>query len=94
MIKQTSHKRGEGSSNSGFTLIEVLVGSAVMLLLVLGTLYMYMRANQISVDVQQFAKLQHDVRSAMFLIGRDARSAGVGLSPLISGYFLEGQDGF
>jgi prepilin-type N-terminal cleavage/methylation domain-containing protein len=94
MIKQTSQKRGGRGNNSGFTLIEVLVGSAVMLLLVLGTLFMYMRSNQISVDVQQFSKLQHDVRSAMFMIGRDARSAGVGLSPQIAGYFLEGEDGF
>lgn len=65
-----------------------------MLLLVLGTLFLYMRGNQISIDQQQFAKLQHDVRTAMFIIGRDARSAGVGLSPLVAGYFLEGEDGF
>ncbi len=94
MTMQISHKKSRGRNSSGFTLIEVLVGSAVMLILVLGTLAMYMRTNQISVDLQQFSKLQHDVRSAMFMIGRDARSAGVGLSPTIAGYFLEGEDGF
>lgn len=83
-----------GRPQSGFTLIEILVGAAVMLLLVLGTLFLYMRSSQISVDQQQFAKLQHDVRSAMFLISRDARSAGVGLTPDIAGFFIEGEDGF
>jgi prepilin-type N-terminal cleavage/methylation domain-containing protein len=82
-----------GRPQHGFTLIEILVGAAVMLLLVLGTLFLYMRSSQISVDQQQFTKLQHDVRSAMFLIGRDARSAGVGLTPDIAGFFIEGEDG-
>jgi len=78
----------------GFTFIEVLVGSSIMLLIVLATLSLYMRSNKISVDQLQFAELQHDVRSAMFFVSRDVRSAGVGLKPEISGYFLEGIDGF
>ncbi|MDH5705147.1 MAG: prepilin-type N-terminal cleavage/methylation domain-containing protein [Candidatus Aminicenantes bacterium] len=81
-------------SSRGFTLIEVLIGATIMLLVVLATLSLYVRSNKLSVDQMQFASLQHDVRSAMFFISRDVRSAGVGLRPEISGYFLEGIDGF
>jgi prepilin-type N-terminal cleavage/methylation domain-containing protein len=77
---------------AGFTLIELLVGSVVLLIVVLGTLFLHMRSNQISVDQQQFASLQHDVRSSMYFISRDLRSAGVGLPLEYSGYFLEGVD--
>ena len=94
MIKQRTTEKQNRGENAGFTLIEILVGSAVMLILVIGTLYLYQRSSQISVDQQQFSKLQHDVRSAMFMIGRDARSAGVGLTPDIAGYFIEGEDAF
>jgi len=78
----------------GFTLAEVLVASAVMLIVVLGTLAIYMRSHKIAVDQQRIAELQHDVRTAMFFISRDVRSAGVGLVPEIAGYFLEGYDAF
>jgi prepilin-type N-terminal cleavage/methylation domain-containing protein len=77
----------------GFTLIEILVGSSIMLLIVLATLSLYMRSNKISVDHSQFAELQHDVRSGMYLISRDIRNTGFGLSTDISGYSLEGVDG-
>jgi len=78
----------------GFTLIEVLIGASIMLLIILGTLSLYTRSNKIAVDQQQFAVVQHDVRSGMFFVSRDIRSAGVGLLTTISGYFLEGIDGF
>lgn len=78
----------------GFTLVELLVGSVVMLVLILGTLSLYVQSNKMSVDQQQFAELQHDVRASMFFISRDIRSAGVGLTIDIAGYFLEGKDGF
>lgn len=78
----------------GFTLVELLVGSVVMLILILGTLALYMDSNKISVDQQQFSEIQHDVRSSIFFIARDIRSAGVGLILDIAGYFLEGKDGF
>lgn len=81
-------------SNRGFTLVELLVGSVVMLILILGTLSLYVQSNRISVDQQQFAELQHDVRASMFFIARDIRSAGVGLTLDIAGYFLEGMDSF
>lgn len=82
------------TSRRGFTLIELLVGSTVMLILILGTLELYVKSNKISVDQQQFSELQHDVRSSMFFIARDIRSAGVGLTLDIAGHFLQGKDGF
>ena len=82
------------TSRRGFTLIELLVGSTVMLILILGTLELYVKSNKISVDQQQLSELQHDVRSSMFFIARDIRSAGVGLTLDIAGHFLQGKDGF
>jgi len=81
-------------SRRGFTLVEVLIGSVIILLVVLAALSLYIQSNKLSVDQMQFAALQHEVRSAMFFLSRDVRSAGVGLKPDISGYFLEGIDGF
>ena len=78
----------------GFTIMEVLVGSSIMLIVIVLTLSLYTRSNKISVDQQQLAEVQHDVRSGMFFVSKDVRSAGVGLKPEISGYFLEGIDGF
>lgn len=74
----------------GFTLMEVLVGGAIMLVLVLVVLSLYTGSNRISVDQQQFAALQHDVRSAMFFISRDVKSVGAGLPQPFAGYFLQG----
>jgi hypothetical protein len=73
--------------------MEVLVGASIMLLIVLATLSLYTRSNKISADQQQFAELQHDVRSGMFFISRDIRNTGFGLVTDISGYSLEGIDG-
>ena len=81
-------------SRRGFTLIELLIGATIMLLVVLATLSLYVQSNKLSVDQLQFTTLQHEVRSAMFFISRDVKSAGVGLVPELSGYFLEGIDGF
>ncbi|MGB6340464.1 MAG: prepilin-type N-terminal cleavage/methylation domain-containing protein, partial [Candidatus Aminicenantaceae bacterium] len=81
-------------NRSGFTLVEVLVSSSIMLAVILATLSLYMRSNKIAVDQQQFAELQQDVRSSMFFVSRDARSAGVGLTSDISGYFIEGTDSY
>jgi len=80
-------------SRKGFTLIEVLVGSLIMLAIIVATLSLYTRSNKVSVDQQQFAEIQHDVRAAMFFVSRDIRSAGVGLLTGIAGYSLEGIDG-
>lgn len=80
------------SARRGFTLTEFLVGSAVMMVVILGSLQIYQHSNRISVDQQQFAQLQHDVRSGMFFIQQDGRSAGVGLPEEFVGYYLEGTD--
>jgi len=81
------------SSKGGFTVIEVLIGSSIMLAIIVATLSLYTKSNKVSVDQQQFAEIQHDVRAAMYFVSRDIRSAGVGLLTDIIGYSLEGIDG-
>ena len=75
---------------SGFTVVEVLVGSVVMLAVILMTLALYSRSNKLSVDQQQLADVQQETRFAMYYILRDIRSAGAGLPQEFSGYFLQG----
>ncbi len=74
----------------GYTLIEAVIGSAIMLIVLVATLSLYVKSNKTSVDQQQFSELQHDVRFIMFLISRDIKSAGAGLPQEFAGYFLEG----
>jgi hypothetical protein len=38
-----------------------------MLVIVVATLSLYMRSNKVAVDQNQYAELQHDVRSGMIL---------------------------
>jgi len=87
-------KMKKTQSKNGFTLIEMLVASAIMLIVVIAALAVYARSNKVAVDQQQFTELQNEVRSGMYFISRDIRSAGVGLVDEIAGYFLEGTDGF
>jgi len=87
MMRQKSNRQAKG-----FTLVEFMVSSVVILVVVMGGLALYMQSNRISVDQQNYAELQHDVRSGMFFISRDARSAGVGLPEEFIGYFMEGAD--
>ena len=91
VMSQVFSKRRQ---SSGFTLIEILVGGSIMVLVILLTLSLYMRSNKVAVDQQQFSEMQQDVRAGMFYISRDARSAGVGLTADIAGYFLEGYDAY
>ena len=77
---------------AGFTMIELLVGMAVMLVAVLGALFIYSRSNKVSVEQQMVTEVQNDVRSSMFFLSRDLRMAGAGMPEEFSGYFLEGQD--
>ena len=79
-------------AEKGFTLIELLVGSAVMLIAILAALELYSRSNKVAVDQQQYAEIQHDVRTSMYLISRDVRMAGVGLPQEFAMYSLEGTD--
>ncbi len=76
----------------GFSLIELLLGSAIMLIVLVATLSIYTRSNRTAVDQHQYADLQNNVRSSMYFLAKDIRSTGVGLLPDIAGYFLEGTD--
>ncbi len=76
----------------GFTMIELLVGSAVMLVAVLGALFIYSRSNKVSVEQQMVTEVQNDVRSSMFFLSRDLRMAGAGLPEQFAGWFLEGEN--
>ncbi|NIO48079.1 MAG: prepilin-type N-terminal cleavage/methylation domain-containing protein [Candidatus Aminicenantes bacterium] len=80
------------SSRRGFTLVEVLVGSLIMLTIVVATLALYTKSNAVSVDQQGFAELQHDVRAAMYFISRDIKSAGAGLPQQLAGYFVQAEN--
>ncbi len=91
-IRKHRKKSGMGSSLRGFTLVELLVGSTILLIVILATLYLYRSSNQISVDQQQYAELQHGVRSGMYFISRDSRMAGLGLPMEFYGFALEGTD--
>jgi len=84
-------KEHKGKSR-GFTLIELLIGSTIMLVTILAALYIYGRSNKVSVDQQQYAQVQHDVRSGMYFITRDVRMAGCNLPGEFMGYFLDGVD--
>jgi hypothetical protein len=89
-----NNKRRTEKIRTGFTLIEVLIGGTILLIVILGALSVYMRSNRVTVDQQQFAEIQNEVRSSMFLVSRDVRSSGVGLLVEIAGYFLEGVDSY
>ena len=73
-------------------MIELLVGSSVMLIAILGALFVYARSNKVSVEQQMVTEIQNDVRSSMFFLSRDLRMAGAGLPEEFSGYFIEAQD--
>jgi prepilin-type N-terminal cleavage/methylation domain-containing protein len=92
--KKVKHRKQSksGSFDRGFTLVELLVGSTIMLIVILATLALYRSSNQISVDQQQYAELQHGVRSGMYFISRDSRMAGIGLPQEFYGFALEGTD--
>jgi prepilin-type N-terminal cleavage/methylation domain-containing protein len=79
-------------AEKGFTLIELLVGSTVMLIAILAALELYSRSNKVAVDQQQYAEIQHDVRTSMYLISRDIRMAGAGLPQEFAMYAFEGTD--
>lgn len=78
--------------SAGFTMIELLVGSSIMLVAVLGALFIYARSNKVSVEQQMVTEIQNDVRSSMFFITRDLRMAGVGVPVEFASFFLKGTD--
>jgi len=86
-----SHQRTNRKiSERGFTLIEFLLSSAIMLVVILGILPLYMDSNRVSVDQQQFTETQHNVRAAMYFISRDLRSLGAGIPEEFAGHYLQG----
>jgi type II secretory pathway pseudopilin PulG len=89
-ISERRFRASSVPSRRGFTVIEVLVGSLIMLAIVVATLSLYTKSNRVSVDQQQFAELQHDVRAAMYFLSRDIKSIGAGLPLQFAGYFLQG----
>ena len=80
------------SFRRGFTVIEVLIGSSIMLGIIVATLSLYTKSNKVSVDQQQLAELQHNVRAAMYFLSRDIKSIGAGLPLQFSHAFLEGEN--
>ena len=78
--------------SAGFTLIEMLIGSLIMLVVVVGALSVYVKSNKTSADQMQLARLQQDVRASMYYLARDARMAGAGLPPNFYAFALEGAD--
>ncbi len=82
--------RRRGRKPRGFTLSELLVASSVMLVMIIGTLSLYMRSNKVAVDQSMYAEVQHDVRSAMYMISRDIRMSGVGLPIEFGAFYFEG----
>ena len=93
-----NHKKSMGPKNQGrrrrpdrgFTLVELLVASSIMLVMLIGTLSLYMRSNKVAVDQSMYAEVQHDVRSAMYMISRDLRMSGVGLPIEFGAYYFQG----
>jgi prepilin-type N-terminal cleavage/methylation domain-containing protein len=81
-----------GRRPKGFTLIELLIGSSIMLIVIVAALTMYSKSNQMSVDEQQYTEIQNDVRSAMYMIMRDTRMAGIGLPQQFLSYSLQAVD--
>jgi hypothetical protein len=73
-------------------LIELLIGSALMLVVIIAALSVYSKNNQISVDQQQYTEIQNDVRAAMYLVMRDIRMAGSALPEQFNMYAIDGVD--
>jgi len=91
-MNTSREKRTNGGCRRGFTLIELLIGSTIMLIVIVAALSVYSKSNQISVDQQQYAEIQNDVRSSLFLVMRDLRMAGAGVPEGFRMYSFEGVD--
>ena len=64
------------TSQKGFTLIEILIAIAIFSIVMGGIYSVYETQNRSYLVQQQVASIQQNLRSAMFMIGRDARNAG------------------
>jgi type II secretory pathway pseudopilin PulG len=76
----------------GFTLVELLAATLIMMILVVGALAIYVRSNQTAADEQQYTRMQQDVRAAMYYLTRDVRMIASGMPSNYQGYSLEGVD--
>ena len=77
---------------AGFTLIEVLIASLIMIIIVVGALSIYVKSNKTSADQQQYVQIQQDVRAAMYYISRDLRMAGAGVPSNFLQAVIQGTD--
>ncbi|MFP4207977.1 MAG: PilW family protein [Wenzhouxiangella sp.] len=60
----------------GFTLVELMVALALSIFLIGGVLLMYLSGRSASVDAEQLARIQENVRFASDYLIRDIRNAG------------------
>ncbi|WP_066016367.1 PilW family protein [Endozoicomonas atrinae] len=65
-----------GSSEGGFTLIELMVAVTLSLFLLSGVAVLYLNTYAIQRDSALTANLEHNARTALTVIARDLRSAG------------------
>lgn len=76
----------------GFTLLEVLVAGSIMVLVVIGSLSLYVRGQKVAVDQQTFLDVQTETRAALSILTRELRMAGAGMPESHVGYVLQGVD--
>jgi len=79
-------------SRPGFTILELLIASLIMVVVVIGALSMYTKSHKTSADQQQYVRLQQDVRASLYFLSRDVRMAGAGLTSDFFSQALEGTD--
>ncbi|HAR35767.1 MAG TPA: hypothetical protein DCR87_02440, partial [Acidobacteria bacterium] len=56
IIFQNKTDREKNRRPAGFTMIEVLIASTIMVIVIIGALTLYSRSNQISEDQQPYAE--------------------------------------
>jgi len=77
---------------AGFSLLELLMVSLIMLIIIGVALSIYARGTKTAADQQQYTRLQQDVRAGMYYLARDIRMAGTELPASFLGNALGGVD--
>lgn len=80
------------SHRAGFTLLEVLVAGSIMVVVVIGSLSLYVRGQKVAFDQQIFLDVQMETRSALSILSRELRMAGAGMPESHAGFVLQGID--
>lgn len=76
---------------SGISLIELMIGSAVGLIVLAGVLNFYLTTVETSADNLQMARLNQELRAVMDIMTRDIRRAGYsGVVPGVTDYDVDG----